>query len=111
MTTTTIDCQTCPVRGRHCGDCFVPVLGRLWLQDPRPRPGADGDPDPLPTGDAATGGLSGALGELLAEPLGEPLDDEELAAVGAFVRAGLVTPDEAADARARVSAVQRSAAG
>ena len=29
-TTFTIDCETCPVRGRMCGDCFVPVLGRAW---------------------------------------------------------------------------------
>lgn len=21
-----IDCQTCPVRGRECGDCIVPIL-------------------------------------------------------------------------------------
>lgn len=71
MTTTTIDCQTCPVRGRHCGDCFVPVLGRLWL----------GAPEPPPTA----------------------LTDDELAAVAAFVRAGLVHPDEAASARAELT--------
>lgn len=76
MTTTTIDCQTCPVRGTHCGDCFVPVLARIWLEEPAPR----------------------------AEPVagGAPLDEAELAAVNAFVRAGLVPPGEAAAARATV---------
>lgn len=56
----TIDCTTCPVRGRHCGDCFVPVLARDWVEEE-------------PTGD-------GTL----------PLDPAELAAVAAFVRTGLV---------------------
>lgn len=70
---TTIDCQTCPVRDRHCGDCFVPVLGRLWLEDELSRPAADGS---------------------------VPLDDAEQSAVQAFVRSGLVSPDEAWGLRA-----------
>lgn len=94
MTTTTIDCQTCPVRGRHCGDCFVPVLGRLWLEDPRPRAEPDAGPVHHERGQA---------------PAGVPLDSDELAAVSAFVRAGLVDPAEAAAARAEVTAAGRYA--
>lgn len=95
MTTTTIDCETCPVRGRLCGDCIVPVLGRIWLESPRPRdakghaPARDGDDDR----------------SLL------PLDSDELAAVSAFVRAGLVHPDEAARAGARAEPRTRTAVG
>lgn len=95
MTTTTIDCDTCPVRGRHCGDCFVPVLGRLWLEDPAPREQARRAVGPGPD-----------------EPLpGMPLDSDELAAVSAFVRAGLVHPEEAARARAQTAEPRRVAAG
>ncbi len=98
MTTTTIDCQTCPVRGRHCGDCFVPVLGRLWLEEPRPRADlAATGPDPQ--------------ADVAAVAAGAPLDPDELAAVGAFVRAGLVHPDEAAAARAEVTRTGRYVAG
>ena len=99
---TLIDCQTCPVRGRHCGDCFVPVLGRLWLEDPVPvsRPRA------APTAQVPPDG---------PEPAGQPgtarLDSDELAAVGAFVRAGLVTPDDAQGVRAVVEPARRAAAG
>ena len=96
MTTTTIDCQTCPVRGRHCGDCFVPVLGRLWLEDPAPR----ADPDGAAEHEPGAAVLAGA-----------PLDSDELAAVSAFVRAGLVTPQEASRARAELTATGRYAAG
>lgn len=113
MTTTTftIDCRTCPARGRLCGDCFVPVLGRTWLQPPAtvPRPEAQTEAqrhvphaaDPaLPTGHRPDGPMGMAL-----------LDTDELAAVSAFVRAGLVTTDEAARARAELTAGARSAAG
>lgn len=87
MTTTTftIDCETCPVRGRMCGDCFVPVLGRVWLQDPEVR-----SPE---------------------QPARAPLDSDELAAVSAFVRAGLVDPAEAEAARAELTGLTRSVAG
>ncbi|GGK69375.1 hypothetical protein [Ornithinimicrobium pekingense] len=95
MTTTTIDCQTCPVRGRHCGDCFVPVLGRLWLEDPAPRPERS-----APGEEESRTVLAGA-----------PLDSDELAAVSAFVRAGLVDPEEASTARARLTTTGRYAAG
>lgn len=98
-TTFTIDCDTCPGRGRLCGDCFVPVLGRVWLQDPPVRPtDAPGAERP-----------DGSLGSGTEPARGAPLDTEELAAVNAFVRAGLVDPDEAAAARAELTA--RSAAG
>lgn len=95
MTTTTIDCDTCPVRGRHCGDCFVPVLGRVWLDGPESRD----EVRTAPPEDAE---------DLL---LGLPLDTDELAAVSAFVRAGLVHPDEADRARAREDSRRRSAVG
>lgn len=74
---TTIDCDTCPVRGRHCADCFVPVLGRLWLAEEQrlPRVAADGT---------------------------AALDDAEAAAAHAFVRAGLVDPEEVRGLRAQV---------
>ncbi|MFK5633873.1 MULTISPECIES: hypothetical protein [unclassified Ornithinimicrobium] len=98
MTTTTIDCQTCPVRGRHCGDCFVPVLGQIWLDAPR-----------VPAPSAEVGAAAGAL-EAPAT-LGLPLDTDELAAVSAFVRAGLVQPQEAARARATVTPGSRYAVG
>ena len=100
MTTTTIDCQTCPVRGRHCGDCFVPVLGRLWLEEPRVRT----------EGPAPTEELHDEAEELPA-PAGVALDSDELVAVSAFVRAGLVHPEEASRARAQVRPVGRYAAG
>lgn len=85
MTTLHIDCETCPVRGRHCGDCFVPVLARAWVTEPEPvgRPEASreqGEP----------GG-----GARLA------LDFEEQEAVEAFARAGLISPREARTVRAQ----------
>lgn len=73
---TTIDCDTCPVRGRHCGDCFVPVLAGTRTQD-------------LPSPTTSRGG-AGRVPPEAAERL--PLDRAEVAAVGAFVRAGLITP-------------------
>lgn len=104
MTTTfTIDCQTCPARGRMCGDCFVPVLARTWLQPPTLRDddgpvGTQTGPHPEPEPELSAGRTA-------------PLDTDELAAVSAFVRAGLVDPGEAALARAEVSTQVRSAAG
>lgn len=116
MTTTTftIDCQTCPVRGRMCADCFVPVLGRSWLGQPqtpparvphdRPGPdrgGAGATPRTHPAGSGPTG----------TGPDRVPLDSDELAAVSAFVRAGLVDPQEAAAATAVLQGAGRYAAG
>lgn len=82
----TIDCDTCPVRGRHCGDCIVPLLGRTWLEEPktvqRPRsPEAGG----APTATMA-------------------LDFEETEAVEAFARLGLISWAEAHEARAQSTA-------
>lgn len=93
-----IDCQTCPARGRLCGDCFVPVLGRLWLETPAHRPSPAPSAAPGPPGPAQD--RAGAPQEA---PL-EVLDSDELAAVSAFVRAGLVAPEEARAARAEVIA-------
>jgi hypothetical protein len=95
-TTVTIDCLTCPVRGRLCGDCFVPVLGRTWLGRPGMRP----DPGPAEREDEGQHG----------EDHHTALDRDELAAVGVFVRAGLVSPDEAAAARAAPTRQGRAAA-
>ncbi|SOC51672.1 hypothetical protein [Ornithinimicrobium cerasi] len=99
-TTTTIDCESCPVRGRHCGDCFVPVLGRLWLGTP----GQFGNrPDDLdPTSDQHDHGPHRSTAAL---------DSDELVAVSAFVRAGLVDPEEAARARAELIPSSGYAAG
>lgn len=81
----TIDCETCPVRGRHCGDCMVPVLATVWLDDPPVRPTA-----PAP--------------QEVSHGAGLPLDFEETEAVEAFVRAGLISRTEATSVRARSTA-------
>lgn len=116
MTTTfTIDCQTCPARGRLCGDCFVPVLGRSWLQPPAVTPrdsreARTGPPAAQEPHEKDGRGPEALLGTPGALPRA-PLDTDELAAVSAFVRAGLVSPDEAASAHAELTAGARSAAG
>lgn len=79
----TIDCETCPVRGRHCGDCIVPLLGRTWLEEPT----TVRRPEPAPV-DAAS-------------PASLPLDFEEMEAVEAFAHAGLISRVEAHEARAQ----------
>ena len=79
----TIDCESCPVRGRHCGDCFVPVLAKAWLEEPRTRP----RPAPEPQ----------------ERPMSMPLDFEETEAVEAFVRAGLISRADAQRVRAQSS--------
>ncbi|WP_114908217.1 hypothetical protein [Ornithinimicrobium murale] len=76
----TIDCESCPVRGRHCDDCFVPVLAKAWLEEPRARRSRADEERPGPA--------------LLA------LDFEETEAVEAFARAGLISRVEAHGARA-----------
>jgi hypothetical protein len=79
----TIDCETCPVRGRHCGDCFVPVLARAWLEDPqRVTPP---EPEPAPPEQGAS----------LA------LDFEETEALEAFVHAGLISRADVRGVRAQ----------
>lgn len=85
---TTIDCDTCPVRGRHCGDCFVPVLGRIWMAE------------------EVTGRRRGAAAGAAAPPERPvldgpgPLDRAEMTAVGTLVRAGLLSPRAAEGLRA-----------
>lgn len=106
-TSTTIDCDTCPVRGRFCGDCFVPLLGRLWLEDPEPPRARPGAPQ-----EAVTQGHQPAAPRPAPVPgTRQPLDTDELAALSAFVRAGLVDPEEAVAARAEVSLASGYAAG
>lgn len=117
MTTTTftIDCDTCPGRGRLCGDCFVPVLGRVWLQEPSVRPDHGQEPRTGPTTETSRDGSVPALypeqAQVQERRQRSPLDSDELAAVSAFVRAGLVDPDEAQAARAELTGPARSAAG
>lgn len=112
MTTTTftIDCDTCPGRGRLCGDCFVPVLGKIWLQEPSVRRA-----DPSTTGTTNATDAPERPGDPRTRDLvlsqGVALDSDELDAVSAFVRAGLVDPDEAVRARAQLTGSARSATG
>lgn len=108
-TTFTIDCQSCPARGRLCGDCFVPVLGRSWLEDPRPV-AATPEPSRSPRGEREREDGQQHTGDAEADGWAR-LDSDELAAVGAFVRAGLVDPAEADRARAQLSGARRYAAG
>lgn len=77
---TIIDCNTCPVRGQHCSNCFVPVVAGAWL-------GRDDDPyfsaqeRAEPPGPRNTG----------ADPRSSlPLTDAEWDAVDVFIGAGLV---------------------
>lgn len=79
----TIDCETCPVRGRHCGDCIVPLLGRTWLEEPT----TVRSPQPSDADAASRESL--------------PLDFEEMEAVEAFAHAGLISRVEAHGARAQ----------
>lgn len=79
----TIDCETCPVRGRHCGDCFVPVLARTWLAEPQRVTRPQAEPDQPPQGASLA------------------LDFEETEALEAFVHAGLISRTEAHQARAQ----------
>ncbi|MGC5583637.1 hypothetical protein [Ornithinimicrobium sp. W1665] len=120
MTTTTIDCQTCPVRGRHCGDCFVPVLGAVWLQTPtaaptRPQGDREVPDDRVFLDDQDDRGFLDDLDDredgVGTGPPRVRLDTDELAAVSAFVRAGLVTPEEASSARAELVDSRHWAAG
>lgn len=110
--TITIDCQSCPVRGRLCGDCFVPVLGRVWLQDPTQvaHPGRSAAEHEGRAGHPGTAPHDTDEHKDVTDGRVR-LDTDELAAVSAFVRAGLVDPDEAAAARAELTGPSRVAAG
>lgn len=95
-----IDCETCPVRHVRCDDCMVTALGQtsslpsasmvslgtmVGLGHRPPGPEMPGEID----------GYAAAGDEEL------PLDAAERRAVGLFVRAGLVAPQEAAGLTAR----------
>lgn len=103
---TIIDCYTCPVRGRHCGDCIVPVVARQWLPEP-----AAAAPVAPPT----RGASEHARG--VQPPRDRPgdaeveLQDAEWDAVEVFVRAGMVNTLDAAGARAVLTARSWSHAG
>lgn len=71
---TTIDCDTCPARGPHCGECVVPLLVPGWTDE-------------------------------------QPLGRAERAAVGCFVRAGLIAPAAADRLRSTRTAAGWTAVG
>ncbi len=104
---TVIDCYTCPVRGRHCGDCIVPVVARQWLPEP-----AAAAPVTRTTGGAPEHRSRGVHPP--RDPPGDAdveLQDAEWDAVEVFVRAGMVNTLDAADARAVLGARSWSHAG
>lgn len=72
-----IECRSCPVRDRHCGDCMVTAL----LQMPVPRAGLD----PVDQG--------------TAYEKSPTLTDRERAGLDVLVGAGLVSRAEASRAR------------
>lgn len=86
---TIIDCHSCPVRGRHCGQCIVPVVARQWLDMPVVHVAEldDAELDDIKLDDAE-------------------LDDAEWEAVDVFERAGLLNTLAAAGARASVEPVR-----
>lgn len=93
---TVIDCNTCPARGRHCGQCFVPVVAGAWLNqghDYRPA-----DDLGTPVSRSAEGGQGHQRQERL------PLTDAEWEAVDAFIGAGLVNALDVLDLLARSEA-------
>lgn len=78
---TVIDCNTCPVRGHHCNQCFVPVVAGAWLRQ-------EHDPD-RSTNESSVAGHRGAGGQEPPSP-GLALTDAEWEAVDTFIGAGLV---------------------
>lgn len=99
----TIDCETCPVRGRHCGDCIVPVLGRVWLAEAPGRPVETTTPAPAAAEHTAPTAESNRGRANL------PLDFEETEAVEAFARAGLISRVEASGVRAQLTGAAAAA--
>lgn len=85
---TVIDCNTCPVRGRHCGQCFVPVVAGAWLDQ-----GHGLGPDDL--GTPVPRSVEAAGGHRHQEQLS--LTDAEWEAVDAFIGAGLLNPLDVLD--------------
>lgn len=73
-----VDCESCPVRGRHCADCMVTALTRIPMPTLRPAEDAGGPLDPL------------------------PLDTAERRAVAVLLAAGLVDRQAADHASARL---------
>ncbi len=97
-----IDCDSCPVRERHCADCMVTVL----LEMPAPADLRD------PAGGAhGTGPAAQAATERDWDwdwPDGSlPVDAPEERALRILVDSGLVAPSEAALARAVHDDAQR----
>ncbi|CAN5475051.1 hypothetical protein BH23ACT6_BH23ACT6_02930 [soil metagenome] len=91
---TIIDCNTCPVRGRHCHQCFVPVVAGAWLTQGHESRGpghagnapASREPDAVHT-------------RRTAQTL--PLTDSEWDAVDTFIGAGLINALDVIDLVAR----------
>lgn len=91
---TVIDCNTCPVRGAHCGQCFVPVVAAAWLNQGHDllRPGEDlGLPRSRPA----------EVSEQREQQDRLPLTDAEWDAIDVFIGAGLVNPLDVLDLAAR----------
>ena len=86
------DCETCPVRGRHCDDCVVATF--LGLPTAPPRVAHETD-RPLSAPEAP---------ELLPQGRSLELVAEERATVRRLVAAGLLAPEDAAGLRAEVVA-------
>jgi hypothetical protein len=86
------DCETCPVRGRHCDDCVVATFLGLPTVPTRAVP-ETGRPLSDPEGPEVAEGVPGL--ELVAE---------ERATVRRLVAAGLLAPEDAAGLRAEVVA-------
>ncbi|MGB6004240.1 MAG: hypothetical protein WBG36_06435 [Ornithinimicrobium sp.] len=90
---TIIDCNTCPARGHHCNQCFVPVVAGAWLSqghDPG-RPINETNETPVATHRGADPGPRSASSAGLA------LTDAEWEAVDTFIGAGLVNPLDVLD--------------
>ena len=88
-----IDCETCPVRGDRCGECMVTAVAALG---PLAAPPFAGRHDTHPPD--------------FAEPLVDvelALDADDHLVVDRFVRAGLLSPEGAWEARVVADAPQR----
>ncbi|MGB5952334.1 MAG: hypothetical protein WBG57_07445 [Ornithinimicrobium sp.] len=91
---TVIDCNTCPVRGRHCGQCFVPVVAGAWLDQGYERR--------QPAGVLRTPAPRVSAPEEREEHHERlPLTDAEWEAVDAFIGAGLINTMDVLDLAAR----------
>ncbi len=95
---TIIDCNTCPARGHHCNQCFVPVLAGAWL-------GQGHDPG-RSTNESSGAAHRGAAGQ---DPptAGLALTDAEWEAVDTFIGAGLVNALDVLDLAASSESAPR----